>query len=305
MAARQTVELIISARDRSRAVFRRIRRGLSGLQAQLVGLAGLLGAGAFARQFFAGARDIDNAATALGVSAERLQAVQLLAAGQGANIRDTVDALLQLQQAAVDARNDGGELLAIFQRLGFGEIPSDAVELFVQLGQAVQNSRSDVAQLNADVSRLLGEEATRQFLGLFRERGGQIQQLIEVRANSNLVRAGSEVRQSAEIARDAQVELTVAINQLNATFERQLPDLIRALTAALEAFERRESPEGIIPGGVGATVRGTIAGIPDVLADAARAAPENIAGAVRIALSELIDSSAETARNTREGERLQ
>ena len=250
MAARQQVELVIRARDLTRSVFRRIGRGLGNFRTQLLGA---VGGTALLRQLFGGARDIQNAADALGVSAERLQAVQLLGAGQGANTRDIVDALLQLQQAAADARREGGEARNVFERLGFTTLPRDAVELFVALGEAVEASSQQVDELNADVSRLLGEEATRQFLGLFRRRGGTLRAEITTRAASADVRVAEEVAASAELSRQAQIELTTALNRFNSIIAPELPRLINALSDAVEIAKRIEAGDvlpaaGDVPG---------------------------------------------------------
>ena len=252
MAARQEVTLVIRARDRTRAVFRRINRSFARLAAVATGIgAGLLaGTGAFLRRATQAAQDIDNAAATLGASAEEIQALEIWARGRGADLRDLQDAILQLQGNAADAATSNGILLDTFQRLGVqAPLPESGVELFFRLAEGVRLSQRSLQQLTGDLDSLLGEEATRQFLGAFRE-GGNLRAEILQRAASDDVRREEEIKRSAEFNRKSQEELTAAMNRLTNVMLDNLPDLLNTLNALLTTIEQRNTAEGITPGGL-------------------------------------------------------
>ena len=243
------------------------------------------------------AQDIDTAADTLGASAEQIQALELFARGRGANIRDLVDAIVQLQTAAAEASTDNDDLLETFRRLGVeGQLPEDGVELFFRLAEGVNQSRRSVQQLTADISRLLGEEATRQFFGAFRERGGTLRAEIEQTASSDLVQTQDEINKQAELNRQTQRELAVAMNRLATIMSQQLPRLVDALERSIEFAEDVNDVRQQVAENIGRTAVGENEPF-NLLANAALRSPLGLQG--RLA-TEFIAQLSKIEVNTRE-----
>ena len=259
MAAEKEVTLVIRARDRTRAVFRRLRRGIGDLLRRGSRLAAGLGAGLGAGAVAIGrsAEDLENGAALLGISAEELQAAQrVLARGGIRGLSESVDVLRDLSVRAAEARRESGEAREGFQLLGvaFDDLAGDPLQILGRLQQAVRELRGELTdgQIRQALDQIGGDALVELLPALLR--GGNIRTEIQQIADSDTVRSNEAVATSAEASRVTQEQLSIALARLVTLLEAELPRLIVVLERGLDAYDEA------FPGGVGATARGTFEG---------------------------------------------
>jgi len=277
VAARPEVTLVIRARDLTRGVFRRLNRSVGRLTRRLalIGGGAIAGAGAGLLAFGAtasrAAQDIENAALGLGRSVEEIQALQIVGARGQANLNDLQDAFFQLGQKAEEAREGSKEAYDALLGLGVsGNLPTDGLELFLQIAEGAEKASKNALKFGTDLNEVLGEEAARQFAGLFVGSGRTLRAEIRQIADSNLVQSQKQIADAAEANRIAAQELAVAMNQLKGVMADQIPALVEQITRLVAVLDERNTPEGITPGGLEKTIEGTLDAIPDVLEGRAR-----------------------------------
>lgn len=168
MAAREKVEFVISARDRSRAALRRIRRGFAavGRMAARVGLAaaaGLVATGLAAARL---ARELDNTSKQLGVNIENLDRLRQVAAATGIPFQTMIGAFEELRQRQGEAISGNEELRKTFKQFGVsidnlkGE---NLTQLLLRIADVAKrvNEEGNLPQLTAAIDRLGGSEFAR------------------------------------------------------------------------------------------------------------------------------------------------
>ena len=240
MAAEKEVSLIIRARDRTRGVFRGVRRRvgrLGRLAARgFAAAAAAFGAGAIA--IGRAAEQLSNASRLLSVSVEELGALQLIAGRFGIGAEQVIDLLDEIRARAGEAVLEGGEAAEAFERLGLGpqDLEGNAIRILERLSDVIENTQLNANQLAATLDQI-GSDPARQLLPLLRE--GNLRGRISEIAGTTRVRRREQVETAAEAARDARETGQVIGNELT---NRIVPILDSALN--------RFAPSAVIAQGV-------------------------------------------------------
>lgn len=299
MAARQEVTLIVSARDRTRAVFRRIR---GAVQRMRVGLGGLIAGGAFAalaRQALDFATAMEGASARLDVSVETLQALKVIA--EDLNVPfDTLQGVIQRLTRNAGAARRNTELAETFAELGvrFDELETLAPEeLFFRMADAIQEAdrAGNLRETLALLARVGDTEAVR-LRGLLVQGGDALREGVAELKQSGGIQGADEIRAAAE----AEAEARRALLEAQQAFTSALTEL----TPLLSAFITRVSP--LIERYADAIERGGATGGFGLGEAAFRAFGEerNVSGtledpAVKAALQRTAAAAEQTAENTR------
>lgn len=229
MAAKQRIDIIISARDRTRAVFNRIFRSIRRFRLGFGSLIGGLTFGALARDAVQTATQIEGAAARLGESGDDLEALRTVAGDLNLSFETLAGVIQRLGTNASRAAGGNGELLKAFRELGIATSPAQLsqlsnLELFFGLADAAATKNwNDIAD---SIARIGDTEAVK-LRGLLEQGSPALQQQIDQLIASGQV-LGEENRKTAAAA-EAQFRREVAEAQ------RALADAIIALTPVLQA----------------------------------------------------------------------
>ena len=241
MAAEKEVTLIIRARDRTRTVFRRIRRGAGRLTRGLLrGLAaGAAAFGAAAVAIGKSAEELSNASRLLGVSVEELGAIQIVARRFGLTADEIVDVLDEIRARAGEALIEPiGEAVEAFERLGLAprDLEGNALRVLERISDAVETTTLNSNELAATLDQL-GGDAARRLLPLLRQGGlrGRVQEL----AGTTRVRRGEQVELAAQATRDAREAGQVIGNEVT-----------NRLVPAIEQAANQFAPSSLLAQGV-------------------------------------------------------
>lgn len=236
MAAREKVEFVISARDRTRAALRRIGRGFIRIgrlakAGAAAAVAGFIAMGAAAARL---ARELSNTADLLGTNINELDRLRQVAAGVGIPMEDLKGALEEFRVRSGDAIGEAGELRKTFEQFGItvdnlkGE---NLIQLLLRIADVAKraNEQGRLPQLRSALDRLGGGEFLRLLPLLLQGPEALAASLKAAKPTnredvSSVLRAESSVRgriavaQSASIggtaiAADAIVKQTTALTQ--------------------------------------------------------------------------------------------
>lgn len=310
MAAKNKVEFLISARDLTRGVFRRIRRGLESLRrgafqfrTALVGGLGALGIGRVVNQL----NKLVASARALGVGTDTLQAWRFAAksVGEEASTADTV--FQRLQTRIGRAVTDDDRLAAAFERVGLSVADLQAMTLPQVMDQLIAATRDmDAAARQAVLEPLVDVEGIR-LVSRVSEEFGSIAAVRERMERRGQI-LSPEMLERAERLHQLFVEIwalvrTTFINNLVPALEtaaRILLRLVEALPAIQDAVGR-----GVARGG--RAIQGAVQGVRDAgtaIANIGETPRERLAREQAEAMSinqEFLRSMQAVERNTRGG----
>lgn len=241
MAARQEVTLVISARDRSRAVFRRIRRGLARLAKGALRV-GALGAGLFAAGITSAIKfdqALDNTSQKLDVSAETLSGLKILANGLGISFEQLAAVMRVFQRRQGEAQNGNKLAIKAFEDLGISMEEVEGLnleDLFFAVSDAMTDASKTGAQLRADL-KALGDSEALELFALLSRGGGRLAADINVLQDRGALRENRRVAENAEKARKIQEELAIAQSRLSDVMLDVIPPLTDALNGVLDLVD--------------------------------------------------------------------
>lgn len=308
MAAKQEVTFVISARDRTRAVFRGIGRRVKQLGTRLLQLSGIATGlfVAFSRSTLNFATNIDAASRRLRVSGEAIQALEIIGADYGVTLEQIALVLQRLGTNAGEAVNDNKRMAEAFKELGL-TVPlierMSRIELFLGLAEGVKNFQGSAEQLQSTLRRIIDTEGIR-LLPLLELGAEGLTEQLDLLRKRNLLIADPKIRDAAKEEAAIRRELLILQRDLN----RQLLPVITAMTELLA----RGDADSVFPGGVvrtgAAVARGSIerlgavgeaasSGLFDLQQEAAR---RGAGQSVRTALERIAANTEETARGVRD-----
>lgn len=251
MAARQEVTFVISARDRTRAVFGAIRSRLKRLR---VGIGGLVAGGIFAKltkDALGFAAAIKGAEERLDVSAETLQGLKIL--GERLNIPfETLQGVMQrISRNAGQALGGDTRMIEAFAKLGitFRELSGlNTEDLFFAVADAAADTTRSWRETSALLAKVGDTEAVR-LRGLLVQGGDALAEGVNKLADADellsadaLTIAAENDAKAAEALRIAQNEFTKAIVALIPVLKAATPFLQQAVEGLRLLNEFR--PEG-------------------------------------------------------------
>lgn len=259
MAAEKEVTLIIRARDRSRAVFRRIGGSLRRLRLGFGSLIGGLTFGNLAREAVKSATEIEGAAARLNVAGRDLEGLRIIAEDLDIPFSRLVGVMQRLSRNASDASDDNTRLLEAFRELGIATSPRELkglteLELFQRLASAaatrnwrdIAGSIARVGDTEAVALRGLleqGPEALRAQVDEL-ERAGR---LLSDQDRQEVAAAEAQLRRELATTQKALAEALVAFTPV---LQRAIPLIERAVTTAEQVVRFGQETGGL---GVGAT----------------------------------------------------
>ena len=304
MAARQEVTFIISARDQTRAVFRRVGRSVKRFVANAAA-AGALAGGLFAaaaRSALNFSTNLDALSQRLNVSVETLQALEFIGSKTGVSLEQIAMVIQRLGTNAGAALDNNEKMAEAFERLGLtvGTIRQlSRTELFLGLAAGVENFNGTAEELQNTLRTIIDTEGIR-LVPLLRAGAEGLSDQIVALKERNLLLSSPEVKRAAEDEAAIRLELLQLQRELN----REMLPLISALTELLA----RGDAESLAPGGLlrtgAAVARGSVerlgefgerasAGLFDLQQEAAQRG-------LSISLSKIATNTEETAQGIRD-----
>lgn len=303
MAARQEVTLIVSARDKTRAVFRRIGRGLRRFR---VGLGSLVAGGAFAamaKSALNAATEIEGASKRLGIAGEELQGLKII--GQGLNIQfaSIATVLQRLKTNAADATTGNTRLYEAFRKLT-GLRTSELAQLDgLQILERIADTASvrnwnDIAAL----IRQVGDTEAVGLRGLLEQGSPALRRQIErLRAEGKLLDDQSRQRLAEEEqrGREAFVKAQTEFAQLMVELLPALNESLRGLNETVRAIRSLDEDAPVVG-------RQLLRDAGDLSQGEAFNLAPGVLPARLLAgyLSKIADASTVTAKNTADAGRL-
>ncbi len=252
MAAKQKVEFLITARDMTRGVFRRIRRSLLSMRTLIGGAFAALGLGSLVRHTLNFAKSMTNASDRLNATTRQMQALRVMAEDTGVSFETMVSVLQRLGRNADAAVDGNSELLMAFTRLGitFGQLRegrNNPVGLFMALADSVADAGDNVGALRNELARV-GDTEIGQLIPLLQRGAGGI-----AREAANLQREGriqsdAVIRQTAEQEAQLRRELLALQIEFAREMRQLLPLLIDAakvLNQAADTFRQEGWPSAV------------------------------------------------------------
>lgn len=314
MAARKEVEFVITARDRTRAAFGRVRGALNRLKKQLGGirtaLVGAIGGAALARGVTRTAEKIDNIAKAskrLGVGVGFLSRFAFAAELAGSDIQGLETGIKNLNRATAEA-DTSKEYADGFEAIGLEAadlLKLDPATRFLVVATAIGKMGDDAEQ-------------TAAAMRLFSRSGSDLIPLMENIAESaentaaEADKAGAVISdklgESAEkftddlVKLNAQVELLYR-NLLQLANDNDLLESLGHILRVLGALSKAV----VETGAFGGRVAGAVAVNTQDLAESARSAVDTSLGrtptnsTVDATLKQIANNTAATARNVQSG----
>lgn len=246
MAAKQEVTFVISARDRTRAVFRRVRDRVKRLRVALVGLVGAVGLGKLIRDMLDLARSIDSVSDRLDISAETLQGLRIIAAKENVTFETLVTILQRFQRRAGEAINGSDNLREAFERIGVTAEELEGLnleDLFFAIADGMANTEKSTKELSADLQKIGDVEALR-LLGALQRGGSRLAADVNLLQDRGAIQAQEQIAANAERSRQIQEELIIAQTRLANAITETIPALTIALNAVLSVLEGIQSAGG-------------------------------------------------------------
>ena len=257
MAAKQEVTLVVSARDRTRAVFRRIARGFRRLRLGFASLIGGAAFGALTRGALDFASAIDGASERLDVSRETLQALRLQADALNIPFETLQGVIQRISRNAGQALSGDSRMAENFAKLGitFEELSRlNTEDLFFAVADAAADTSRSWRETSALIAKIGDTEAVR-LRGLLVQGGDALARganaLVDagkVQTDEQIVRQAEINRQTAEAYAEAQAEFArVMVSTLPAFTEAisRLADLLELIQGAGQDIA---DPRGLRPG---------------------------------------------------------
>ena len=239
MAAKKEVTFVIRARDATRGVLRRIRRGIGNLRVGVTGLLGALGLGAAIRNLTNFATSIDAASRRLNISTETLQGLRLQAERFGIPFEALATILQRIQSNAGAAVNGQVELADAFRTFGIslGDIQRlSAEDLFFKLADGVERVGTESAAARDRLRRIVDTEGIRA-IALFAQGATRLREETERLDLEGKIRDQAELTQLAEAEQEAREAAAAAAALASEVLVQNLPRLVETLERLVEILE--------------------------------------------------------------------
>lgn len=255
MAAQKDVTLVIRARDRTRAVFRRIGRGIRRFR---VGLGGLVAGGAFAA-LTKGALDfatnMEGAAARVDVTTDSLQGLKILGEDLNIPFASLVTVMQRLSRNAGQALGGDVRLVDAFADLGVTMEDLSRLnteDLFLKVADAAADTSRSWRETSALIAKVGDTEAV-ALRGLLVQGGDALRDGVRELKGAGRIQGAAELKAAAEAEAAARRELiaaqkafTEAIVTLTPVLQEALPILkttVESFTGVIE-FSREHSIGG-------------------------------------------------------------
>lgn len=239
MAARQKVEIVITARDRTRAVFARIRRAILGLRTRLAALAAVLGLGKLAIDAAKFAQNMINAAAATGATTTQLQALVAVGRKYGVDQDQLLEIFADINMARAEVLGGNERMLESFNQLGvswdFIKSRQNPLDYMLRFAGATERAGDNFATLSDDLGQIIGEEGVRKSMALLRTGAGGIAEAMVKALDTGLVVREEDLQSVAHATATAQELATQATSEMTeamALATRELQSLAAAAAAA-------------------------------------------------------------------------
>jgi len=237
VATRERVTFVITARDRTRSAFRRIRRSLFSLKSAAIGFVGaLVSASAVARQFQF-ANTLESAARVLDVSITKLDKFRNVAKGVNIPFEQLFDILRQGTSLIGQAISGNEKLVRTFERLGvtFNDLQTlDIADIVAKAGEAGKRAsnagRAAFRRFQQDFKRVFGETGVNLTALFTKGQDSFVQQLEEATG-----RSAEQIQTLAEKQRQAQKQFAEIEALLAEALLLSIPLLLKAAETFADA----------------------------------------------------------------------
>lgn len=236
MAAKQEVTFIISARDRTRAIFRRIRRGIGRMR---VGLGSLLAGGAFAaltRGALNFATAIEGASARLDVSSETLQGLKIQAEDLNIPFQTLQGVIQRISRNAGQALAGDTTMADNFRRLGISmeELQNlNTEDLFFAVADAAADTTRSWRETSALIAKVGDTEAV-SLRGLLVQGGDALASGVNALKDADRLQGPEALKAAAEAEAAARRELITA--------QKAFTEAVTQLIPVLQAFTTAVAP---------------------------------------------------------------
>lgn len=230
MAARQEVTFVISARDRTRAIFRSIGRSVRRLR---LSAAGFIGGGLFAaatRGALDFATAIEGASQRLDVSTETLQGLKILAEDLNIPFETLQGVIQRISRNAGQALTGDTRLIEAFSDLGISlqELRRlNTEDLFFAIADAAADTSRSWRETSAALARVGDTEAVR-LRGLLVEGGDALAAGVNALQDADRLQGPEALRAAAEAEAQLRRELLAA--------QKAFTEAVVTLTPVLQQF---------------------------------------------------------------------
>lgn len=255
MAAKKEVTLVIRARDRTRAVFRSIARGIRRFR---VGLGGLVAGGAFAA-LTKGALDfatsMEGASARVDVTTDSLQGLKILGEDLNIPFASLVTVMQRLSRNAGQALGGDVRLVDAFADLGVTMEDLSRLnteDLFLKVADAAADTSRSWRETSALIAKVGDTEAV-ALRGLLVQGGEALRDGVRELKGAGRIQGAEDLKAAAEAEAAARRELLTAQKEFTAAMTNLIPTL-NALVATLAPLTKTFGAtvgEGQATGGFG------------------------------------------------------
>lgn len=241
MAARQEVTFVISARDRTRAVFRRIGQSFRRLR---FGIGSLVGGGLFAaatRGALDFATAIEGASARLDVSTETLQGLKILAEDLNIPFETLQGVIQRISRNAGQALSGDTRLADAFAELGITleELQGlNTEDLFFAIADAAKDTSRSWRETSAALAKVGDTEAVR-LRGLLVQGGDALAAGVNALKDAERLQGPEALRAAAEAEAQLRRELIAsqkAFTEAVVTLTPVLQEFINVISPAVSTF---------------------------------------------------------------------
>ena len=291
MAAKKEVTFVIRARDLTRGVLRRIRRGIGDIRIGLGSLVAGFGLTRLVRGMLDFSTSIEATSQRLDISAESLQRWQQLAADANVPMETFATVLQRIQSNAGAALRGDTNIAERFQALGFSlrdleQLSPD--EMLLRIADAAQRMGGN--RQFRDMLRDIGDTEAIRLIPLLQQGAASL-----IRARDEVVVASNEeIKQAAEAEAAIRREMARVQLEVNRELLKILPLLLEAVRE-LNEFIQATREKGFVD-----TAATAAQNAPGLFGSVARASGELGAAAFN-AQQILIETLPRIERNTRDG----